>query len=59
MNTIIPVPDVKSLSEKDFQHWLYQIFKARYPELSDVWFVIDEDREETRIEINYRNEIKE
>jgi len=48
---------INTLSEKDFQNLLYAMCKIKYPELSELWFRIDE--RETYIELKYKNNIKE
>ena len=44
-------------SEKDFQNLLYAMCKIKYPELSELWFRIDE--RETYMEVKYENSIEE
>ncbi len=44
---------IKNLSEKDFQMLLYNICRIKYPELTDLWFKID--NEDIMIDVTYRH----
>jgi len=50
---------LKALSEKDFQNLLYNMCKTKYPELSDLWFIIDEQNNQTQVEVKYKNSISD
>lgn len=51
--------DIIQTNEKEFQGLLYDMCKTKYPELSDLWFIIDEQNNQTQVEVKYKNSISD
>lgn len=50
---------IEELSDKEFQNLLYKMCKIKYPELSDLYYKIDEGIKQTYIEVKSKNNLYE
>lgn len=56
MGKNMEIENIESLSNKEFQQIVYNLFKIKHPEMSEIYFRIFKDNN-TRIEVEYNSEI--